>query len=652
MFASRSCSSLRGKIPCVSCQARQLSPWHVVSPMNRQHCAIHICGLHRRLLQTSTSKLPSTKQVPTHKHKFFPEESLLPFSAFLTDSFQRQHNYLRISLTERCNLRCQYCMPEEGVSLTPSDRLLSTDEILRLAKLFVSEGVDKIRLTGGEPLVRKDIVDIVAGLRELEGLKHIAMTTNGVTLARRLPALKAAGLDLINISIDTLVPQKFEFISRRKGWHLVMKGIEAALDLGYDPVKLNCVVMRGLNEDELCDFVALTEHKALDVRFIEYMPFDGNRWNDKKLFTKEEMVHTIQERWPDFGPAENMPNDTSVAYRVPGFTGQVGIIASMSKPFCGSCNRLRLTADGNLKVCLFGSSEVSLRDAMREGKSDEELLHIVGAAVGRKKKQHAGMFKIARMQNRPMILIDLSPKEIVPTVTSFKFNQINLALRKLCQGMRTSTRSLFSNCHDPSGVLQAACFHTSQTKKTEEGDSISDPGQVSARLTHVDHSGRAEMVDVSGKDVTVREAAASGRIRLGREAFRLVRENKMAKGDVLRVAQLAGIMAAKQTSALIPLCHNIPIQKVDVQLSLEAESSSVHITSRAKSVGRTGVEMEALTAVSVAALTVYDMCKAVSHEMTIDGVRLEAKTGGQRGDFHRDTRNGKEPIAMTSEKST
>ncbi|XP_071499225.1 molybdenum cofactor biosynthesis protein 1-like, partial [Diadema antillarum] len=340
---------------------------------------------------------------------------------------------------------------------------------------------------------------------------------------------------------------------------------------------------------------------ALDVRFIEYMPFDGNRWNDKKLFTKEEMVHTIQERWPDFGPAENMPNDTSVAYRVPGFTGQVGIIASMSKPFCGSCNRLRLTADGNLKVCLFGSSEVSLRDAMREGKSDEELLHIVGAAVGRKKKQHAGMFKIARMQNRPMILI----------------------------------------------------AHAYQySVQTEDGDSTSDPGQASARLTHVDDSGRAEMVDVSGKDVTVREAVASGRIRLGHEAFRLVRENKMAKGDVLRVAQLAGIMAAKQTSTLIPLCHNIPIQKVDVQLSLEAESSSVHITSRAKSVGRTGVEMEALTAVSVAALTVYDMCKAVSHEMTIDGVRLEAKTGGQRGDFHRNARDGKEPSNMTSDKFT
>lgn len=352
-----------------------------------------------------TSTLPSSKQVSSAELKYFQEDALLPFSSFLTDPFQRHHNYLRISLTERCNLRCQYCMPEEGVTLTPKERLLSKEEILRLARLFVSEGVDKIRITGGEPLVRKDLGEIIEGLRELKGLKHIAMTTNGVTLSKKLPALKAAGLDLINISLDTLVPQKFEFVSRRKGWHHVMRGVEAALDHGYKPLKINCVVMRGLNEDEICDFVALTEEKDLDIRFIEYMPFDGNKWNDKKLFTKEEMISTIREKWPEFGPVDNLPNDTSVAFKVPGFVGQVGIIASMSKPFCGSCNRLRLTADGNLKVCLFGNTEVSLRDAMREGKSDEELLHVIGAAVGKKKKQHAGMFKIAQMQNRPMILI-------------------------------------------------------------------------------------------------------------------------------------------------------------------------------------------------------------------------------------------------------
>eukprot|EP00057_Strongylocentrotus_purpuratus_P023045 XP_011677519.1 PREDICTED: molybdenum cofactor biosynthesis protein 1 isoform X2 [Strongylocentrotus purpuratus] len=408
MFTSRPCSVLINRTPCVACHIWKVSVLGSSSsphphPQSSHHH--HHLVAPRRSLHRSTSTFPSSKQASSAKVKFFQEDTILPFSAFLTDPFQRHHNYLRISLTERCNLRCQYCMPEEGVTLSPKERLLSTEEILHLAKLFVSEGVDKIRLTGGEPLVRKDIVEIIEGLRELEGLKQIAMTTNGVTLAKRLPALKKAGLDLINISIDTLVPQKFEFISRRKGWHHVMRGIDAALEHGYDPVKVNCVVMRGLNEDELCDFVALTEDKALDIRFIEYMPFDGNRWNDKKLITKDEIVQTIRGRFPDFGPIDNLPNDTSVAYSVPGFVGQVGIIASMSKPFCGSCNRLRLTADGNLKVCLFGSDEVSLRDALREGRSDEELLQVIGAAVGKKKKQHAGMFKIAKMQNRPMILI-------------------------------------------------------------------------------------------------------------------------------------------------------------------------------------------------------------------------------------------------------
>ncbi|XP_044146711.1 molybdenum cofactor biosynthesis protein 1 [Bufo gargarizans] len=207
--------------------------------------------------------------------KRFLRDHALPFSAFLTDGFGRQHTYLRISLTEKCNLRCQYCMPEEGVKLTLKSELLTTQEILTLAKLFVQEGVDKIRLTGGEPLIRPDVVDIIAQLRRLKGLKTIALTTNGINLARLLPRLKEAGVDVLNISLDTLVPSKFEFIVRRKGFHKVMEGIHRALELGYNPVKVNCVVMRGLNEDELLDFVALTERQPLEVRFIEYMPFDG-----------------------------------------------------------------------------------------------------------------------------------------------------------------------------------------------------------------------------------------------------------------------------------------------------------------------------------------------------------------------------------------
>jgi cyclic pyranopterin phosphate synthase len=197
------------------------------------------------------------------------------FSDFLTDTFGRQHNYLRISLTERCNLRCQYCMPKEGVKLTPQSEVLTSDEIVRLAALFAKEGVDKIRLTGGEPTIRNDIVDLISRLKGISGIETVAMTTNGITLGRQLPALKAAGLDLINVSLDTLIPAKFEFITRRKGWFKVIRSIDQAIEFGYTPLKVNCVVMKGLNDDELCDFVELTKDKEVNVRFIEYMPFDG-----------------------------------------------------------------------------------------------------------------------------------------------------------------------------------------------------------------------------------------------------------------------------------------------------------------------------------------------------------------------------------------
>ncbi|XP_055427461.1 molybdenum cofactor biosynthesis protein 1 isoform X4 [Bubalus kerabau] len=343
-------------------------------------------------------------EVPSRPGLFLGERAA-PFSAFLTDSFGRRHSYLRISLTERCNLRCQYCMPEEGVPLTPKADLLTTEEILTLARLFVKEGVDKIRLTGGEPLIRPDVVDIVAQLHRLEGLRTIGITTNGINLARLLPQLQKAGLSTINISLDTLVPAKFEFIVRRKGFHKVMEGIHKAIELGYSPVKVNCVVMRGLNEDELLDFVALTEGLPLDVRFIEYMPFDGNKWNFKKMVSYKEMLDTLRQQWPELEKLPEEESSTAKAFKIPGFQGQVSFITSMSEHFCGTCNRLRITADGNLKVCLFGNSEVSLRDHLRAGASEEELLRVIGAAVGRKKRQHAGMFSISQMKNRPMILI-------------------------------------------------------------------------------------------------------------------------------------------------------------------------------------------------------------------------------------------------------
>ncbi|XP_023168125.2 molybdenum cofactor biosynthesis protein 1 isoform X2 [Drosophila hydei] len=323
----------------------------------------------------------------------------------LTDSFGRHHTYLRISLTERCNLRCDYCMPAEGVPLQPKSQLLSTEEVLRLARIFVEQGVRKIRLTGGEPTVRRDIVEVVAQLKALPQLEHVGITTNGLVLTRILLPLQRAGLDSLNISLDTLRKERFEQITRRKGWERVIAGIDLAIQLGYRP-KVNCVLMRNFNEDEICDFVEFTRERPVDVRFIEYMPFTGNKWQTERLISFKETVQTIRQRWPEFQPLPNGPNDTSKAYAVPGFAGQLGFITSMTEHFCGTCNRLRLTADGNIKVCLFGNKEFSLRDAMRsEDCTEQQLVDLIGAAVQRKKRQHAGMLNLSQMENRPMILI-------------------------------------------------------------------------------------------------------------------------------------------------------------------------------------------------------------------------------------------------------
>ncbi|XP_054894755.1 molybdenum cofactor biosynthesis protein 1 isoform X1 [Poeciliopsis prolifica] len=662
------------------------------------------------------------------------DEKVLPFSAFLTDSFGRRHNYLRISLTEKCNLRCQYCMPEEGVKLTPRGQLLSTSEVLTLAQLFVREGVDKIRLTGGEPLIRPDVVDIIAELKKLVGLKTVAVTTNGINLSRLLPKLKDAGLDLINISLDSLVPAKFEFVVRRKGFHKVMESIDKAVELGYNPVKINCVVMRGLNEDELLDFVQLTEKKPLEVRFIEYMPFDGNKWNFKKMVSYQEMLDQIRQQWPNLERLQPGPADTAKTFKVPGFKGQLGFITSMSDNFCGSCNRLRITADGNLKVCLFGNSEVSLRDILRSGASDEELLQIIGAAVGRKKKQHAGMFSISQMKNRPMVLIDFSEMFVTKPENrqraSFIFTELKcdpflyltassdesqkefLCLpgctastqtafsccfktsmsggslkthisKEKCHGVTPLHSSdddynlIFTSCHtkkrtnesfineDPlrytqtsvpnsprSQSLSAFCTLNAKINQTNPSvrlfhsqnsgedhvhktpSALDSPSSAKAQLTHTDAQGRATMVDVGGKLATHRTATAGATVILGAVAFRLLQDNQLAKGDALTVAQLAGIMASKQTSALIPLCHPLPLDHASISFQLDELHCSVIITATCHTTGRTGVEMEALTAASVAALTVYDMCKSVSHDIVITNVKLLSKTGGKR-DFHR-----------------
>ncbi|XP_028018589.1 molybdenum cofactor biosynthesis protein 1 isoform X2 [Balaenoptera acutorostrata] len=595
-------------------------------------------------------------EVPSGRRRFLREHAA-PFSAFLTDSLGRHHSYLRISLTEKCNLRCQYCMPEDGVPLTPKADLLTTEEVLTLARLFVKEGVDKIRLTGGEPLVRPDVVDIVAQLHQLEGLRTIGITTNGISLARLLPQLQKAGLSAINISLDTLVPAKFEFIVRRKGFRKVMEGIHKAIELGYSPVKVNCVVMRGLNEDELPDFVALTEGLPLDVRFIEYMPFDGNKWNFRKMVSYKEMLDTLRQQWPELEKLPEEESSTAKAFKIPGFRGRVSFITSMSEHFCGTCNRLRITADGNLKVCLFGNSEVSLRDHLRAGASEEELLSVIGAAVGRKKRQHAGMFSISQMKNRPMILIELflMCQDSPPAIPSISF-RASLHVQGLRHRVSFSSQmvTLWKGGRLPQIPVLAQRWLGSGLPQRHYGSHLdsdanpkclspeprapatpSGPLPTSDQLTHVDREGQAAMVDVGGKPDTERVAVASAVVLLGPVAYKLVQENQLKKGDALVVAQLAGVQAAKLTSQLIPLCHHVALSHVQVQLELDSTRHAVVVRASCRARGPTGVEMEALTSAAVAALTLYDMCKAVSRDIVLAEIKLVSKTGGQRGDFHR-----------------
>jgi molybdenum cofactor biosynthesis protein A len=344
------------------------------------------------------------------------EEKLIAAStSTLTDSHGRFHNYLRVSLSERCNLRCTYCMPEAGVALQPEPKLLTTEEVGRLVGLFAAAGVNKLRLTGGEPLLRRDLAKIVR-LSKGAGIEHVGITTNGITLQRHLHELQAAGLSHINISLDTLRRDRFSSVTRRNGFAAVMKGLEAAVSSGYAKrraLKINCVVMRGVNDDELMDFFALAKEEAIDVRFIEWMPFDDNKWDSSTFLGYEEMLQSLRSRCdltqlPESDERGSGANDTTKWFAAGGHMGRIGFITSMSDHFCEGCNRLRITADGSLKVCLFGDESLSLRDAMRAGVSDDDLALLIRAAVRKKKAAlggHGDMHGIAASKNRPMTLI-------------------------------------------------------------------------------------------------------------------------------------------------------------------------------------------------------------------------------------------------------
>ncbi|KAI1212863.1 molybdenum cofactor biosynthesis prote [Annulohypoxylon truncatum] len=595
-----------------------------------------------------------------------------PFSDFLTDTFQRQHDYLRISLTERCNLRCVYCMPEEGVPLSPPRELLTTPEVVMLSSLFVSQGVNKIRLTGGEPTIRKDILSLMQQIGALRpyGLRELCLTTNGIALHRKLEGMVEAGLTGVNLSLDTLDPWQFQIMTRRKGFDAVMRSIDRVFELNKHgagvKLKINAVVMRGINDREIIPFVEMTREKDIEVRFIEYMPFDGNKWNEGKMFSYSEMLDRIREKFPGLEKVQGHKNDTSKTYRIPGFVGKIGFITSMTHNFCGTCNRLRITSDGNLKVCLFGNAEVSLRDILRESNGgepiDEEayeamkkiemnrqqqisneptplhlspneqrLLEVIGMAVKRKKAKHAGIGELEHMKNRPMILIGQqrfmpdSRSQVLPWDVVRNPLVIPSAPNSVVSWLRTPPNNIVHGQH-------LRCFSHTSLRHDEKSNVV--------KLTHVSESGSAHMVSISEKTPTKRVAKAACSVNFTNEiACKLIKENQIKKGDVLGVARLAGIMAAKRTSDLIPLCHPIAITKVTVDLAVRENDDSskehgggrIEIEATVACEGKTGVEMEALTAASTAALTVYDMCKAVDKGMCIQGLRVVLKEGGKSG---------------------
>ena len=299
----------------------------------------------------------------------------------LTDTFGRAHSYLRISLTERCNLRCTYCMPSDGILLSPKANLMTADEIIQIASTFVRHGVTKIRLTGGEPLLRKDFPEIIERLAQLP--VSLAITTNGVLVPRHLSLLLKHKVQ-ITISIDSLDPQKFKQITRRNDFDKVWEAIQL-LYKNQQRVKLNIVLVKGFNDKEINNFIAITQNQNCTVRFIEFMPFDGNKWNKSQLISEQDILEEVQLVYPKdtIERLQDQPNDTARNYRIQGYRGSFAIISSVTNPFCDSCNRIRLTADGKIKNCLFSSSETSLLDALRKGDEIEPFIRI---ALQNKKK--------------------------------------------------------------------------------------------------------------------------------------------------------------------------------------------------------------------------------------------------------------------------
>ncbi|MCB0579410.1 MAG: GTP 3',8-cyclase MoaA [Phaeodactylibacter sp.] len=301
---------------------------------------------------------------------------------YLYDNHGRRINYLRLAVTDRCNLRCFYCMPEQGIRYLPREALLTYEEMARLLRILAGMGIDKVRITGGEPFVRRDMMDFLREISRLEKLKRINITTNGTLTAPLVPELKKLGIHSVNLSLDSLDPRRFFNITRRDVFHQVWETFETLLAHGID-TKINAVVMEGKNTEDIVPMAELTRHYPVSVRFIEEMPFNGEgshypvlTWNYRRVLSH------LQEHYPGMEKIPDPPHSTSTNYRIPGYQGTVGIIAAYSRTFCGTCNRIRLTPKGMLKTCLYDDGVFNVRDILRAGATDEQIRDTFLQALG------------------------------------------------------------------------------------------------------------------------------------------------------------------------------------------------------------------------------------------------------------------------------
>jgi cyclic pyranopterin phosphate synthase len=308
----------------------------------------------------------------------------------LVDSFGRKHDNLRVSVTDRCNLRCIYCMPDGEPTYLPKAELLSFEEIERFVRIAVGLGVNKVRITGGEPLVRRDLKSLVRMLAGIDGVQDLALTTNGLLLAEQAQALHDAGLRRINVHLDTLDPARFERLVRRPGLDRVLAGLDAAQAAGFDRIKINAVAIRGETEADLVPLARLGRERGFEVRFIEYMPLDaGNHWERKKVLFGQEIVDTLSREIAPLVPeGRDVPGAPATEFRFADGAGRIGLIASVSQPFCRSCNRIRITADGQLRYCLFAREESDVRSLLRGGAGDEAVADLIRRTVDAKWEGH------------------------------------------------------------------------------------------------------------------------------------------------------------------------------------------------------------------------------------------------------------------------